>query len=154
MKEDNPYYLGNRDYPPTQFIFETKNQVFTQELSWDVSTQDLCHAFYTACASMYDSELVLKTMYAFGNKELLKDSVWQCKSFLVDVPCTLTVRTGNGTTSVELKEQATGVDLCRVFYTLCLGMTYFSENIYEMMRDYAEEMMPRSEEEEEDETNE
>lgn len=153
MKENDPYYLGNRDYPPTQFIFKTANQVFTQEMSWDASSQDLCHAFYTACSSIYDSELVLKTMYMFGNKELLQDSTWQCKSFLVNVPCTLIIRTGYSNTKVQLTDHATGIDLCRAFYTLCLGKTYFSEHIYEMIKDYAEDKIqkPKEEKEEQDE---
>lgn len=141
MKENDPYYLGNQDCPPTQFIFETSGQVFTQELPWDVSAQDLCHAFYTACSSIYDSELVLKTMYAFGSKEMSQDSIWQCKSFLVD-PCSMTIKTGNSTTKVELTGKTTGIDLCRVFYTVCLGMTFISDGIYDFMKDYAEDMLP------------
>lgn len=153
MKEDNPYYLGNRECPPTVFILETEKHILSQELPWDVSAQDLCHAFYTACSSMYDSSLVLKTMYAFGSKEMSQDSIWQCKSFLVD-PCSMTIKTENSTTKVELTKTSTGTDLCRAFYTLCLGMTFISDGIYDFIKDYAEEMMPKSEEDEEDETNE
>ena len=150
MKEDNPYYLGNRDNPPTQLVFEYSGVEITQELPWEVSYRDLCHAFYTCLASIFDSQQVLQVMYNFGTKKITQDTVWQCKSFKISSTCVLTARTGNSNISVKLKDHSTGIDLCRTFYTVCLSMTFISDSIYEMMADYAEEMMPKEKEEQDE----
>lgn len=129
-----------KENPKTQFIFESDGQVITQELSQDATIQDICNAFYTTCVYKYGETNILEILYKLGSKELLQDSIYQCKSFLVWSPCTMTLVTNNVTTKIEFTECKTGTDLCQALYMLCLSAAFISSDIYNAMKDYAEKM--------------
>ena len=51
MKED-PYYLGNRDYPPIQITFKTHERTITQEVPWDAGPDEILRAVHAAMVGM------------------------------------------------------------------------------------------------------
>jgi hypothetical protein len=48
MRNNDPYYLGNDTMLPTKLIVKTTDKTIEQDLHWDVSTDEMLNAFYTA----------------------------------------------------------------------------------------------------------
>ena len=48
MRNIDPYYLGNDTMLPTKLIVKTTDKTIEQDLHWDVSTDEMLDAFYTA----------------------------------------------------------------------------------------------------------
>lgn len=77
---DDKYYLGNCDCPPTVLTIQTGNITIKQELPWDVDGYDLCHAFYTAAIGItFDPVGILETMKSFAEERLPKEEIKEDK---------------------------------------------------------------------------
>jgi len=68
---DSPYYLGNQDCPPTVVTVQTGNATIRQELPWDVGSDDLIQAFYTAMIGMtFTPKGAVEAMYEWSKDHL------------------------------------------------------------------------------------
>ena len=71
MKENDPYYLGNQDCPPTRITFQTGNSTIIQELPWDASAEDILTAVHAAMIGMtYLDTTVLHAMHDYAEAQL------------------------------------------------------------------------------------
>jgi len=52
MKENDPYYLGSPDCPPTRITFQTGDSTIIQEVPWDASAEDILTAVHAAMIGM------------------------------------------------------------------------------------------------------
>ena len=67
--KNNDYYLGNDECLPTVLDLKTTDNNIHIELPWDVSIEDLCHAFYTACIGItFHPETVIQGMKDFAEE--------------------------------------------------------------------------------------
>jgi len=149
MRRDDPYYLGNEDTPAVQLILECEGVTITKELHWDLSGDDLCEAFYAMLSYFCDPLDVLKAMKAYGSKSLLHDTFYNCQSFVAPFSVRLAYRAGSdrGNMEIKLDGRRTGIDLCKAFHTLCIGLTFHSDSVYEMMEEFADDNLPQPKEE-------
>lgn len=70
MKNDDLYYLGNRDNPPIRFTVESGDRTIIQELHWDADANELLEAFYTAMVGLtFSPSGVLQAMQEFVNNK-------------------------------------------------------------------------------------
>ena len=71
MKENDPYYLGNQDCPPTRITFQTGNSTIIQEVPWDASAEDILVAVHAAMIGMtFLDTTVLHAMHDYAGSQL------------------------------------------------------------------------------------
>lgn len=67
--KESPYYLGNRDYPPTVLTLKMNGKVINTELPWDASLEDLIDAFYGSLVTVtFQPESVMQAMYEYSKE--------------------------------------------------------------------------------------
>jgi len=75
MNED-PYYLGNFECPPTKFTVQTGHRTIIQELPWDAGADDLCDAFYTALVGMtFHPDGIIQAMKEFVEERTPEEEI-------------------------------------------------------------------------------
>lgn len=74
--KNSPYYYGNQDCPPTLLVLKHHDApVFTAEMPWDASIDDLLTAFYGACVGVtFPPQCVLEAMRDFAEERLPKNN--------------------------------------------------------------------------------
>ena len=71
MKENDPYYLGNQDCPPTRITFQTGDRTVIQEVPWDATAEDILTAVHAAMIGMtFMNVTVLESMRDYANSHL------------------------------------------------------------------------------------
>lgn len=67
--KNSEYYKGNHEVLPTILSIKTDSRNIDIELPWDVSLNDLVHAFYGACVSVgFNADSVAAVMYELGDE--------------------------------------------------------------------------------------
>ena len=67
--KNSEYYKGNHEVLPTTLSIKTDSKNIDIELPWDVSLDDLVHAFYGACVAVgFNADSVAAVMYDFGDE--------------------------------------------------------------------------------------
>ena len=71
MKENDPYYLGNQECPPTRITFQTGDSTIIQELPWDASAENVLTAVHAAMISMtYLNTTVIHAMRDYAEAQI------------------------------------------------------------------------------------
>ena len=71
MKENDPYYLGNEDCPPTRITFQTGDSTIIQELPWDASAEDILSAVHAAMIGMtFLNTTVIHSMHDYAEAQI------------------------------------------------------------------------------------
>ncbi len=71
MNENDPYYLGNQDCPPTRITFQNGDCTITQELPWDASAENILAAVHAAMIGMtYLNTTVIHAMHDYAEEQI------------------------------------------------------------------------------------
>lgn len=144
--KDSPYYLGNRQCPPTSFVFKNGYEVITQELPWDANSEDLGEAFFTAITHVFDEKQVLDAIKDFTPETAHRLHNTRCISGIE-----MSIKSKENVITVEIEKYADINSILRAIITLCVGITYSRESAYETLHDIYERRMLIEEKPKEDE---
>lgn len=133
MKNENPYYLGNRDYPPTVLILQVGKETITQELPWDVAGINLTEAFYVALTHTFCEKDILSVMSTVDDAQLNKINL---PHILDDT--SLTIKTGNKTTRIDCGAYVDVITLIRAYITATVSIGFSRDGIFEDLRGFAQ----------------
>jgi hypothetical protein len=76
MKENDPYYLGNPDCPPTRITFQTGDSTIIQELPWDATAEDVLTAVHAAMIGMtFHNDTVIHAMYDYAESRIALENL-------------------------------------------------------------------------------
>lgn len=68
---DSPYYLGNRENPPVKITIQTGYQTVSDELPWDVGSDDIMRSIYGMLVTFGFPEIgTLNAMKEFAEEKL------------------------------------------------------------------------------------
>ena len=76
MKENDPYYLGNPDCPPTRITFQTGDSTIIQELPWDATAEAILTAVHAAMIGMtFNNSTVIHAMYDYAESQIALENL-------------------------------------------------------------------------------
>ena len=73
---DSPYYFGNKEMKPVVLQAKNSYSCITQELPWDLNSEDFIRAVYTLGVGLgFSAESILCEMKTFAEDNLLSEEV-------------------------------------------------------------------------------
>ena len=129
--KESPYYLGNKEVLPNIFTMEVDGVVYEQELTWDMSDDELYTAFVTALSTHIKRDVVLNAMKNFDDKEngsflplLLSKTVMK-------------LRNNDAVITITYPRYSNLNSLIRGLLSMMTAITYTEKYIEQSVKDYA-----------------